>query len=200
MPQPRWRLNPSELARIRRLIKTDPETQCWEWQGMKTPNGYGKHRRGPGYSDRIVHRIVYEHYKDAKIPPLMQLDHLCRNRICCNPEHFEIVTASENTSTRTRTRGSLGQARGSAERATGNDRRGFQSQESRDRGIAKPPPVGELTGASALGMGTSLRPTQRTRSRSCRIVPHLGSGDPLPSLQQYRTHRRESCRKLTRWA
>jgi hypothetical protein len=97
MPQPRWRLNPSELARIRRLIKTDPETQCWEWQGMKTPNGYGKHRRGPGYSDRIVHRIVYEHYKDAKIPPLMQLDHLCRNRICCNPEHFEIVTASENT-------------------------------------------------------------------------------------------------------
>ena len=97
MPQPRWRLNPSELARIRRLIKVVPETECWEWQGLKTPNGYGKHRRGPGYSDRIVHRIVWEHYNDQMIQGDLQLDHLCRNRVCCNPAHFEIVTPSENT-------------------------------------------------------------------------------------------------------
>ena len=97
MPQPRWRLNPSELARIKRLIKVVPDTECWEWQGLQTPNGYGKHRRGPGFSDRIVHRIVWEHYNDQLIPGAMQLDHLCRNRICCNPAHFEMVTASENT-------------------------------------------------------------------------------------------------------
>jgi hypothetical protein len=27
----------------------------------------------------------------------MQLDHLCRNRLCCNPDHLEPVTGSENT-------------------------------------------------------------------------------------------------------
>ncbi len=32
-----------------------------------------------------------------EIQPGMQLDHLCRNRQCVNPEHLEEVTASENT-------------------------------------------------------------------------------------------------------
>jgi hypothetical protein len=26
----------------------------------------------------------------------MQLDHLCRNRRCCNPDHLEPVTSDEN--------------------------------------------------------------------------------------------------------
>ena len=97
MPNPPYILNRSELARITRLIKTDPETQCWLWQGPQTPDGYGKHKRGPGHTDRIIHRIVWEHYKRQTIPEGMQLDHLCRVRLCCNPDHFEVVTPSENT-------------------------------------------------------------------------------------------------------
>ena len=81
---------------MKRQIKVAADG-CWEWTGPKTPNGYGKHRRGPGHPDRIVHRILWEHYNDQMIPPKMQLDHLCRNRACCNPKHFEVVTASENT-------------------------------------------------------------------------------------------------------
>jgi hypothetical protein len=90
-----WRLNPSELARIKRQVKD--QDGCWMWQGATTPNGYGKHRRGPGFSDRVIHRIVWEHYKDQEVPEGMQLDHLCRNRACCNPDHFEVVSPSENT-------------------------------------------------------------------------------------------------------
>lgn len=90
-----WRLNPSELARIKRKVTTEGE--CWIWTGPTTPNGYGKHRRGPGHPDRVVHRILWEHENDQEIPPGMQLDHLCRNRACCNPVHFEVVTPSENT-------------------------------------------------------------------------------------------------------
>ena len=95
MPPPKWRLNSSELARINRQIKK--EEDCWIWQGPQTPNGYGKHKTGPGKTDRVIHRIVWEHYKNQQITEGLQLDHLCRNRLCCNPDHFEQVTGSENT-------------------------------------------------------------------------------------------------------
>ena len=96
MPNPKHRLNRAELARLQRLIKI-VDTGCWEWQGNTTTNGYGKWARGPGHSERAIHRITYEHYKDTAIPDGMQGDHLCRNRACCNPDHIEIVTPSENT-------------------------------------------------------------------------------------------------------
>ena len=97
VPNPKWRLNRAELARMHRLITVNEETGCWEWKGNTTTNGYGKWQRGPGHRERVIHRITYEHYKDQKIPDRMQGDHLCRNRICCNPDHIEIVTPSENT-------------------------------------------------------------------------------------------------------
>jgi len=95
MPKPNWILNSSEMARIKRQIKV--ENDCWVWQGQQTPNGYGKHRVGPGKRERVIHRILWEHYKNQKVPENLQLDHLCRNRLCCNPDHFEAVTGSENT-------------------------------------------------------------------------------------------------------
>lgn len=96
MPYAPINLNRAEQARLNRLVRIQP-TGCWEWQGNQTSNGYGKWQRGPGHPERAVHRIAYEHYKNEPIPPGMQLDHLCRNRICLNPEHLEVVTPSENT-------------------------------------------------------------------------------------------------------
>lgn len=89
-----WRLNPSELARIMRNVD---KADCWLWKGPQTPNGYGKHRRGPGHPEKVVHRLLWAHYNDQDVPEGMQLDHLCRNRLCCKPDHFEVVTPSENT-------------------------------------------------------------------------------------------------------
>jgi len=45
---------------------------------------------------RYAHRVSYEHLV-GPIPKGMQLDHLCRNRMCVNPAHLEPVTARENT-------------------------------------------------------------------------------------------------------
>lgn len=69
---------------------------CWFWTGPQMPNGYGKHRVRPGAPERATHRIMYEH-TIGPVPKGMQLDHLCRNRICCNPAHLEPVTGGINT-------------------------------------------------------------------------------------------------------
>jgi len=44
---------------------------------------------------RMAHRAVFTEVK-GDIPKGMTLDHLCRNKICVNPEHLEIVTQREN--------------------------------------------------------------------------------------------------------
>lgn len=96
MPHPTYVLNRAELARLQRLIKTSDDG-CWEWQGLQTSNGYGKWSKGPGQRVRAIHRITWEHYKNQEVPEGLQLDHTCRNRLCCNPDHLEPVTPSENT-------------------------------------------------------------------------------------------------------
>ena len=70
------------------------ESGCWEWQGEKNRNGYG--RVWIGGKRLMVHRVVFE-LLVGPIPEGLVLDHLCRNRPCCNPEHQDPVTVRENT-------------------------------------------------------------------------------------------------------
>lgn len=64
------------------------ENGCWVWQG-KTRFGRGQLW---GYH---VHRLAYT-LLVGEIPKGLHLDHLCRNRACCRPEHLEPVTQAEN--------------------------------------------------------------------------------------------------------
>lgn len=71
----------------------DPKSGCWIWLSVPNKHGYGYlERGGKSFS---AHRFVYEKIKGA-IPTGYQLDHLCRNRICVNPDHLEPVTQQEN--------------------------------------------------------------------------------------------------------
>jgi hypothetical protein len=75
------------------------DSGCVEWIGGLNGVGYGQfyigrtslEQTGKGYA----HRWSYE-YHVGPIPEGLELDHLCRNTACVNPEHLEPVTQREN--------------------------------------------------------------------------------------------------------
>jgi len=66
---------------------------CWEWDHSRLNNGYGKF--GAGKKQYLAHRYAWELFR-GPIPEDMQIDHLCRNRGCVNPDHMRVVTLKEN--------------------------------------------------------------------------------------------------------
>lgn len=77
--------------------KTSPGPNgCIEWTGDMSNSGYGRFWVGPKNADKaLAHRWSYE-YHTGPIPEGLVIDHLCRNKVCVNPDHLEAVTSSEN--------------------------------------------------------------------------------------------------------
>ena len=72
---------------------------CWVWIGAifkKEHGNYGQMRVGRGGGKlRRAHIVSYETFV-GKISEGLELDHLCHNTLCVNPEHLEPVTHAEN--------------------------------------------------------------------------------------------------------
>ena len=83
--------SPVSLGRLLTRVVWTP-AGCWEWQGALN-QGYGV-ATCDGERGR-VHRLVYARLV-GEPPAGLDLDHLCRNRKCCNPLHLEPVTRAEN--------------------------------------------------------------------------------------------------------
>lgn len=88
----------------RRFYKNITFKQCWEWRGSKGSSGYGRFQ--VNNRQWLAHRFSYTLFV-GDIPEGLVIDHLCRNKICVNPEHLEIVEHRENTR-----RGDAGKATG----------------------------------------------------------------------------------------
>jgi hypothetical protein len=78
--------------RLYSRVKVDPEGGCFNWTGAVS-NKYGSLY----YDGRMqkTHRIAWL-LKNWEIPKGKDLDHLCRNTLCCNTDHLEVVSRSEN--------------------------------------------------------------------------------------------------------
>lgn len=74
----------------------EPNSGCWLWIGSAM-NGYGRIRLGSKSEGTVAaHRVIYEALR-GPVPDGLELDHLCRNPSCVNPDHMEPVTHRENT-------------------------------------------------------------------------------------------------------
>lgn len=95
MPAGSWReaRRPVE-ERFWDKVQPEPNTGCWLWLGSGTPYGYGM--IGHRYKKIYAHRLSYE-MNVGPMPSDRELDHLCRNRWCVNPDHLEPVTHRVNT-------------------------------------------------------------------------------------------------------
>ncbi len=77
----------------------DPVTGCWPWLG-KQSGGYGK----LNVWDKVkkcritlwAHRVAYETFI-GPIDEGMEVDHMCENTICINPNHLQQCTGLSNT-------------------------------------------------------------------------------------------------------
>ena len=73
---------------------------CWLWTSNIINSGYGTlttgSRRDCSRRTELIHRFVYEQLV-GKIPPGMQIDHICEIKHCVNPKHLRLVTHRFNT-------------------------------------------------------------------------------------------------------
>lgn len=84
------------------------ETQCWLWKLADSGTG-----RGGGYPRMklnnhtcAVHKVSFVN-AHGYVPGNKQIDHKCRNRMCVNPDHLEMVSHIENQKRRDAANGTL---------------------------------------------------------------------------------------------
>ena len=67
-------------------------SDCWLWRGCKT-NGYGNTSAN---GKRYLAHVLYWERSRGPVPQGKDLDHLCRQRSCVNPDHLEPVSRAIN--------------------------------------------------------------------------------------------------------
>lgn len=75
-------------------VNKDGPNGCWVWTGTRLQRGGYGVLLIKGKSTR-AHRYAYQLLR-GPIPDGLQIDHLCRNRLCVNPDHLEAVTLVTN--------------------------------------------------------------------------------------------------------
>jgi hypothetical protein len=88
-------------------IERDPTSGCWNWTGRRRSQRYGllhihltEERGAYGSGAKLqkavaAHRWAYERWR-GPIPYGFHVHHTCRNPLCANPDHLEVLSAGDH--------------------------------------------------------------------------------------------------------
>lgn len=82
----------SDAARFWAKV-SQPDAGCWEWQGSRTPLGYGQMLLGA--RKELAHRIAWQ-WTYGPIPKGLCVLHACDNPSCVRPGHLLLGTRAAN--------------------------------------------------------------------------------------------------------
>jgi hypothetical protein len=87
----------TDMERFHRLSIPEPNSGCWLWLGQIDKNGYGKMSlQGEKTTAQRAAWILL----CGAIPEAFEVDHLCKNRSCVNPDHLQTISKIENLAQR----------------------------------------------------------------------------------------------------
>lgn len=80
--------------------KVEKSDTCWRWTGARFTEKAGGYAQFWLEGKTVkAHIWAYRNFV-AAIPPGMQVDHRCRNRICVRPDHLRLATNKQNQENR----------------------------------------------------------------------------------------------------
>jgi len=87
----KWYTDEARLMHYRKITREG----CWETTASRIHSGYGMIWSNAAGRQVLAHRLAWEVWR-GPIGEGLEIDHLCRNRGCFNPDHLQVVTPLRN--------------------------------------------------------------------------------------------------------